>query len=51
MDFCSLKIMFKIHANIFKKNLSGIPSLSNSLDPDQVGADMDQNCFYQLPFI
>ena len=34
---------------LLQKNLSGIPSVSNSLDPDQaqrfVGPDLGPNCF------
>ena len=33
MLFCHLLIFFKIF--FFRKNISGIPSMSNSLDPDQ----------------
>ena len=36
---------------LFRKTLSGIPSVSNSLDPDQaphfVGPDLGPNCFQQ----
>ena len=50
-NFCSLQIIFYNACKQFQNNLSGIPSLSKSLNPDQVGTDMDQNCFYQLPFM
>ena len=33
---CHLEIFFFIKINVFKKFLSGIPSMSNSLYPDQV---------------
>ena len=39
---------FLIFISFFSKNLSGIPSVSNSLDPDQakrfVGPDLGPNC-------
>ena len=48
--FCSLLIFFKI--SFFEKNLSGIASVSNSLDPDQarviVKPDLGQICSQRL---
>ena len=48
MPFCRLLIFFKT----FCKILSGIPSVSNSLDPDQaqhlVGPDLGPNCLRHL---
>ena len=50
MFFCFLLIFFKI--NFLEKILSGIPSVSNSLDPDQprhfVGPDLGPNCLQKL---
>ena len=40
---------------LFREILSGIPSLSNSLDPDQarhfVGPDLGPNCFQQTTLV
>ena len=50
MHFYRLLIFFK--ANFFGKNLSGIPSVSDSLNPDQarhsVGPDLGLNCLQTL---
>ena len=52
MLFCRQWIIFFFIINFFKKNLSGIPSVSNSLDPDQarrfVGPDLGPNCHQQM---
>ena len=50
MLFCPLLIFFKI--SFFEKNLSGIASVSNSLDPDQARAnvkpDLGRICLQRL---
>ena len=51
MLFCRLLIFFKI--NYFQIIPSVIPSMSNSLDPDQAGhfvrPDLAPNCLQRLP--
>ena len=53
MPFLSSADFFSFQNKLFRKILSGIPSVSNSLDPDQarhfVGPDMDPNCLQGLP--
>ena len=48
--FCCLLIFFQNHP--FRKIISGIPSVSNSLDPDQArhffGPDLGPNCLQRL---
>ena len=45
-------LIFKKNRYFERKNLSGKPSVSNSLDPDQarhvVGSDLDLNCLQRL---
>ena len=49
--FFDVLLIFPI-INFFKKEIGGIPSVSNSLEPDQarhhVGPELGQNCLQRL---